>query len=425
LSVTSADTPRAPTVVLVSQGDELLTGQTVDTNAAWLGERLTERGFRVLYGVTAPDEHGYIVRAVAEAFAAADVVICTGGLGPTSDDLTAEAVAEVLGVPLALDEPSLERIRALYARWGRPMPDANIKQAMLPVGARVLPNDWGTAPGFLVERGSAAGFFVPGVPREMRAFWEHHILPDLEARFERPPMRRVVLRCMGIAESSLEERMRPLMGEPDLTVSFRTKLPENQVKLIFAPGAAGDRVEALTARALEAIGRSCFGIDTGPIAEVVGAALADRGETLATAESCTGGLVSAQITEIAGASRYYLEGACVYSNEAKIRTCGVDPEALAAHGAVSEVVARQLAEGIRARAGATYGLATTGVAGPSGGSPEKPVGTVHIALAAPAGTTHRHLKLAGSRDRITSMSAGLVLDLLRRHLQAEIDPDTN
>jgi len=414
--------PTTPTIVLLSQGDELLTGQTVDTNAAWLAERLTELGFKVLYGVTAPDETGAIERALTAAFEAADALICTGGLGPTSDDLTTACVARVAGVELALHQESLDRIKALYAHWGREMPQANVKQAMLPVGARVLTNDWGTAPGFewlhSGPGGACAGYFVPGVPREMRQFWEHYLRPALVARFERPPVRRVILRCMGIAESSLEERMQPFAGEPGLTISFRTKLPENQVKLIFDAGVETERADAVVARAREAIGSSCFGEGTGPIAEVIGAALAARGETLATAESCTGGQISAQITEISGASRYFLEGSCIYSNEAKVRTCGVDPEALAAHGAVSETVARQLAEGIRDRAGATYGLATTGIAGPGGGSPEKPVGTVHIALATPSKTVHRHLRLRGSRERITSMAAGLTLDLLRRHLQS-------
>ena len=420
-----------PTVVLLSQGDELLTGQTVDTNAAWLAERLTELGFKVLYGVTAPDETGAIKRAVAAAFAAGDVLICTGGLGPTSDDLTTECVADVARVQLALHQESLDRIVALYAHWGREMPQANVKQAMIPVGARVLQNDWGTAPGFeLVHTDgdhACVGFFLPGVPREMRQFWTHHLRPALVDRFERPHVRRVILRCMGIAESSLEERMRPFADEPGLTVSFRTKLPENQVKLIFDAGVDEARADALAARAKAVIGSSCFGEDTGPIAEVIGQALAARGETVATAESCTGGQISAQITDVSGASRYYLEGSCVYSNAAKVRTCGVEQAALDTHGAVSEVVARQLAEGIRDRAGATYGLATTGIAGPGGGSPEKPVGTVHIALATPEGTVHRHLKLRGSRERITSMAAGLTLDLLRRRLESgpEIDDATH
>jgi len=426
----------SPQVVLLSQGDELLSGQTVDTNTSWLADQLTDMGLRVARAATAPDDRAAIERAVREALtdvtesASGGAVICTGGLGPTSDDLTAEAVAAVTGRPLALHEPSLERIRALFAAWGRDMPESNVKQAMMPQGSAVLENRWGTAPGFMVEhaseRGTALAFFLPGVPREMRQFWTHHVQPALSARLEAPPSRRVLLRCMGIAESSLQQRLDPFLGEPGLTISFRTKLPENQVKLIFDPldgeeGVPEARVRDTLARALAVVGRSCFGADIdgpcGDIALVVGELLAARGETVATAESCTGGQVSAQLTAHAGSSRYFLEGACVYANAAKVRTCGVRQEDLDAVGAVSEEVARAMAEGIRDRAGTTYGIATTGIAGPGGGRPGKPVGTVHLAVATPSGTLHRRLGLRGVRARITAMSAGLALDMLRRHLQ--------
>ena len=409
--------PPSPPVALLSQGEELLTGQILDTNTAWLAERLSGLGFRVLYAHTTPDEPGAITRAIRAAYEAADVLICTGGLGPTDDDLTAACAAEAAGLSPTLDRASLERIEALYARHRQRMPESNAKQAMIPAGARVLANDWGTAPGFELICGDGVGYFLPGVPQELRAFWEAHVRPALLERFAPRPLRRVVLRCIGIPESSLGERMRPLAGEPGLSISFRTTPSENQVTLTFGPSVDPARIERTCTRAREAIGGACFGVDSGPIAQVVGEALAERGETLATAESCTGGRISALITAVPGASRYFIEGACVYANEAKIRTCAVDPEALTRRGAVSEIVARQLAEGIRARAGTTYGLSTTGVAGPGGGSPEKPVGTVYIALATPSGTTCRRLSLGGDRERITTMAASLSLDLLRRHLK--------
>jgi nicotinamide-nucleotide amidase len=265
----------------------------------------------------------------------------------------------------------------------------------------------------------------------MRQFWTHHVRPALEARYAAAPRRRVLIRCMGVSESSLQQRLNPFLGEPGLTISFRTKLPENQVKLIFDPRpgeveVSDARVRDTLDRALAVIGESCFGTDIdahcGEIGEVVGALLADRGETVATAESCTGGQISAQLTAIAGSSRYFLEGACVYSNAAKVRTCGVRQEDLDAVGAVSEEVARGMAEGIRDRAGATYGISTTGIAGPGGGRPGKPVGTVHVALATPGGTLHRELSLHGERDRVTAVSAGLALDMLRRHLQSSLNP---
>lgn len=420
--------PRPPTVFLLSQGDEVITGQTVDTNASTLSEWLTELGFLVTRRVTVGDVMDDIVAAIAEGLSAADVLICTGGLGPTADDLTAEALGRVLGVPLVLHEPSLEHIQAIFTMIGRRMSDANRKQAMLPEGATALQNNFGTAPGFSVEapragQAPSVGYFVPGVPREMKGMWAEHLRPDLIRRFELRPGRLVTFRCMGAPESALEEIMRPFQGIDGVTVGFRAMSPEVQVKLRVRPDVPEERLNPLIDQVRGAIGKAVFGVDTGPLEEVVVAALTARGETIATAESCTGGRLSAAITAIAGASSVFMEGACVYANEAKMRTCDVDAGALAQYGAVSEIVARQLAEGIRARAGTTYGLSTTGVAGPGGGTAEKPVGTVHIALATPEGTVHRQLRLGGDRDRITRYAAASALDLLRRHLQGALGED--
>jgi nicotinamide-nucleotide amidase len=420
--------PRSPTVFLLSQGDEVITGQTVDTNASTLSQWLTELGFLVSRRVTVGDVMEDIVAAIAEGLQSADVLICTGGLGPTADDLTAEALATVLGVPLALHEPSLEHIQAIFNLIGRRMSDANRKQAMLPQGATPLQNNFGTAPGFCVEspregQAPSVGYFLPGVPREMKGMWAEHLNPDLIRRFSLSPGRLVTFRCMGAPESQLEEIMRPFQGLDGVTVGFRAMSPEVQVKLRVRSDVTEGRLSPLIQEVQAAIGKAVFGVDTGALEEVIVAALIERGETLATAESCTGGRLSAAITSVAGASATFMEGACVYANEAKMRTCDVDAGALAQYGAVSEIVARQLAEGIRARAGTTYGLSTTGVAGPGGGTPEKPVGTVHVALATPQGTFHRQLRLGGDRDRITRYAAASALDLLRRHLQGVLGED--
>jgi nicotinamide-nucleotide amidase len=402
---------------ILSQGDEVLTGQTVDSNAAWLSERLTDIGFDMVLHLTVGDRQADIEAAMRQAHAAADVVIGTGGLGPTQDDLTAASAASVLGCELAFDQQALQNIKNIYAWLGTPMPDSNEKQAWLPSTATALYNAWGTAPGFHMDHGLGVGFYLPGVPREMRSFWKHLVRPALVERFELRPGRLVTLRCLGVHESKLAELCAPFESTEGFVLGFRTNLPENQVKLRVSPDVPTARVDEVVARLRAAIGKPVFGVDCGSIQQVLVQELTNRGETLATAESCTGGQVSAAITGVPGSSAVFLEGSCIYSNEAKIRTCGVDPDTLAEHGAVSEQVAVQLAQGIRDRAGATYGLSTTGIAGPGGGTPDKPVGTVHIACAHPGGVYHRKLSLRGNRDRIQRLTVGSVLDMLRRHHQ--------
>ena len=402
---------------IISQGDEVLTGQTVDTNASWLSEQLTELGFDMVLRLTVGDRSDDIVAAMRQAHAVADVVIGTGGLGPTQDDLTAECAARMAGCELAFDAQALAHIERVYAFLGTEMPPANQKQAWLPSAARPLYNGWGTAPGFVLEHGQALGFYVPGVPREMRAFWKHLLKPALVERFALKPGRLVTLRCLGVHESRLAEICAPFADLDGLVLGFRTNLPENQVKLRVSPEVPQARIDEVVAQLRAAIGKPVFGVDTGPIEAVLVQALQERGETVATAESCTGGQVSAALTSVPGASAVFLEGACVYSNAAKMRTCGVSEGLLGEHGAVSQALAVALAEGIRDRAGATYGLSTTGIAGPGGGTPDKPVGTVHIACAFPGGVHHRALALRGHRQRIQALSVGSVQDMLRRHLQ--------
>jgi nicotinamide-nucleotide amidase len=410
-----------PTALILSQGDEIVTGQTVDTNAAWLGSRLTELGFDVLGHVSVRDVRDEIVDAVRRASSVADFVICTGGLGPTEDDLTAEAVSVALGVPLALDEVALEHIRGMYARYGRPMPEVNSKQAWLPTGATRLDNDWGTAPGFAVECSGSLLAFVAGVPREMKALWTHRIQPLLRERFDLTPGRLVTLRTTGVGESNLQERI-GRFAHPSAVLSYRTMVPENQVKLRFRSRTPEQVVEAVVEDLAAKIGSPLFAIEGveghkgGSLIEVIARALTLRGETLATAESCTGGRVAMTCTSVAGSSAWFLEGAVTYSNASKARQLQVDPALIAVSGAVSAQVAHAMAKGVRQVSGATYGLATTGIAGPGGERPDKPVGTVHIALATPTDLVHRKLQLGGDRQRIQILSAAAALDLLRRHL---------
>lgn len=397
--------------VLLAQGDELTTGQTVDTNSNWLAGRLWALGIPVRRVITAPDRMEDLVEILAQAAALAPIVLCTGGLGPTRDDLTAEAASLAFARPLGVNPEARAQVEVTFSKWGRVLNEANQKQAVLPEGARVLENRWGTAPGFAIDLPASTLYFMPGVPREMKPMFETWVEPDLRARHDIAAPVLHIIRTIGLPESELEMRLRGL-DVPGLTIGFRTALPENQAKLLFrSEVSAGDRAAALE-EALRRLGSRAFGVDCGDLAEVVGEALVSRGETLALAESCTAGRLAAWVGSIAGASRYLLEGSVVYSNAAKTRSAGVDPALIAEHGAVSEPVARALAEGIRARAGATWGIGITGIAGPDGGTPEKPVGTVHVAVAGPGGTEHRALALYGDRDRITASAAANALFLL-------------
>jgi nicotinamide-nucleotide amidase len=414
-----------PTVEVLSQGDEVVTGQVADTNAAWLSEQLTHLGFEVVRHTTVGDKLDDIVGAMLSAAERADFAIGTGGLGPTDDDLTAQAVAAAFERPLALDEIAMAAIEAMYARFNRVMPEVNRKQALLPTGAVRLDNEWGTAPGFAVANPQCLLAFLPGVPREMRAMFPARVLPLLHERFELSPRRLVTLRTTGIGESNLQERI----GTPTddrYIVSYRTKLPENHLKLRIRADVPDDEVRAITHDIAGRIGSPLFSIEGlgapgGDLATVVGRHLLQHDQTLAVAESCTGGRIAAMCTSVPGSSGWFLEGAVTYTNAAKVRMLGVDASAIEANGAVSEVVARQMAAGARERSGATFGLSTTGIAGPGGGTDTKPVGTVHIALAHPGGTTHRRLSYGFGRARVQQLSAAAAVDLLRRHLSPSLD----
>ena len=407
-----------PSVVLLAQGDELTAGQTVDTNSAWLAQNLQRLGYQVKGIAICPHNPDSIRKALQRAAEQADLVVSTGGLGPTEDDYTAAAAAQWAGDELVLHSESLERIEQIWKSRNRIMPESNQKQAMVPSTCTVLTNRWGTAPGFFLDHNNTRAFFLPGVPREMRQFWSKHLEPLLCQNRSLQPRKRAVLRCIGISESQLQDRLKVLGLPEGVSIHYKTQLPENRI-IIDAPGAL-DQVgfEQVAQRVWEQIGTSCLGIDTPPLPELLSELLRERQETLSTAESCTGGRISASMTALPGASELFLEGVCAYSNAAKIRSCQVSPHTLETHGAVSKEVALELASGIRARSGSTYGIGVTGIAGPGGGSEKKPIGTVHLALATPSESIHKRLDLGTmGRDRIITLSAGLALDLLRRHLQ--------
>jgi nicotinamide-nucleotide amidase len=397
---------------VISQGEELVSGNLVDSNAAHICAALGALGLVPGRISCVGDELDSIRDVLREAAARSQVVVCTGGLGPTSDDLTAEAVAAAFERPLYEDAAALAQIEARYASRKREMPPRNRKQAWMPRGAAVLENLLGTAPGFRVEQGESALFFLPGPPFEMAPMLDSHVLPWVRARHTLVPRRTVLLRCIGLPESVAAQRMDGF-ERSGVTVGYRAALPEVHVKLHLEAAAQKDET-VLVAEARARLGDHVFGVNGGPLEDVVGELLASRGHSVAVAESCTGGRLGAALTARPGASAYFLGGALVYSNAEKTRQCDVPEDVLATHGAVSEPAARALAEGIRRRTGATWGLSVTGIAGPGGGTPEKPVGTVHLAVSGPEGIVHRKILAPYDRARIMRFSVGAALDLLRR-----------
>ena len=407
----------SPTVEILSTGDELLTGQIVDTNSAWLMDRLWDLGVMVRRKTLVGDDRQDLIAALRETTSRADVVVMSGGLGPTEDDLTAECVAAALGVALEEDAASLAAIRARFESLGRVMTPNNAKQARFPRGAAILPNRWGTAPGFAVRLGQAELVCLPGVPAEYKGLCEEAVLPRIATRAggEAPAAR--IVKLIGVPESHADEAMRPVMDAPanaGVRFGYRAHWPEIHVKWSVPGTGAAARADAILAEVRGIFGEAIFAEGKDELAALVVARLQARAERLALAESCTGGLVAQMVTSVAGASNAFDLGVVAYADAAKHGVLGVPEALLAAHGAVSEPVARAMAEGARRTGAATWGIGVTGIAGPGGGTEEKPVGTVHMAIAGPAGTTAWMKNFFGGRERVRKTAAYDVLNELRK-----------
>jgi nicotinamide-nucleotide amidase len=402
-------------VEILSTGDELLTGQVVDTNSTWLMDRLWELGVMVRRKTLVGDDRADLDAAIRETTGRADLVVMSGGMGPTEDDLTSECVAAVLGVPLELHPPSLHAIEERFRKLGRTMTPNNAKQARFPRGAEVIPNRFGTAPGFSAKVGQAEVVCLPGVPVEFKGLADEWLLPRLRAQVTDVPAARLV-KLFAVPESHADQAMRPIMDDPaneGVRFGYRAHWPEIHVKWSVPGPDAGVRADRILGEVRALFGDAIFGEGKDELAELVVGRLAARGERLAVAESCTGGLLAELVTQVPGASSVFDLGVVAYANASKERMVGVPAALLAQHGAVSEPVARALAEGVRAAAGATWGVGITGIAGPTGGTPEKPVGTVHVALAGPKGTEHAARAWRGARDRIRLTAAYDALNMLR------------
>jgi nicotinamide-nucleotide amidase len=404
------------TSAVLSVGTELSRGELVNTNAAWLAAGLTDIGFEVLEHAVVDDDRARIVATLERLSREVRVIVCTGGLGPTTDDLTTAAVADALRVPLVRDPGSLEHIRRRFEKFGRTMTASNEKQADFPEGAEILPNPLGTAPGFCVRIGQAVAFFMPGVPREMQRMFEEQVVPRVRAMAPNT-LYQIRLRTFGLPESAVNDRLAGLEeANPGVTLGYRAHFPEIEVKVLArtaSQAASREICERVAAEARQRLGEHVYGEGEDTFAGVVGRALRAKGYTLAIAESCTGGLVGAMVTREPGASDFLLLDAVTYANSAKSTVLGVNEETIRWHGAVSHEVAAGMADGARRVSGANVALALTGIAGPSGGTEAKPVGTVFLAVSGPSGTQVKERHFAGDRSQIQTLAAYAGLQMVR------------
>lgn len=404
---------------LIFSGDELLRGDIVNTNQAYLGQRLLDLGIFATHALTVADDFDAMVAGIRDALERhPEVLVLSGGLGPTEDDLTREAVSEATGRPLELREDLLEAIRAKFEARGFTMTDSNRKQALAPQGAVAIPLS-GTAPGFMVDHGETLIVALPGVPWELKEMWENTVEPRIGTRGsagEGHAVRRI--QVFGLGESIAAERLTdiPWRGS-DVEIGTRAALDELTIILRGPATPEGARrLDEIVARAREVLGERVFGVDGPGLPEIAGGLLLERGLTVAVAESCTGGLVGKRFTDTPGSSDYFLGGVTAYHNDVKMDVLGVPAGMLAQYGAVSEEVAAAMAEGVRALLHTDCALSTTGVAGPGGGTEEKPVGLVYIGSVVDGVTEVERLMLWGRRDQIRERAALAAVDLLRRRL---------
>lgn len=416
--------PVLRTAEVIAVGSELLGSTRLDTNSLFLSDRLAALGIELRAKAVVGDSRAHLAAMFSQALSRVDLVVLTGGLGPTADDLTRDVIAEGLGLDLLEDPAIVERLERRFASRGMRMPAINRTQAMVPRGAVALDNPNGTAPGLFIDAGQKVVLLLPGPPREMQPMVEALCRGALLARASDERVHRVALFLTGRGESHVEEISQPLYAP------WALETPPIETTILASPGqvelhlslrsndaeAAMARLTAARDTLAAALGSAVYSTDGTPLEQVVGQLLTERHLTIAAAESCTGGLLMSRLTDVAGSSAYVLAGVVAYSNEAKATLAGVDPALIAAHGAVSEPVAVALADGIRARVGSSIGVGITGIAGPGGGSPQKPVGTVVIAVSSADGAKVRTFSFVGPRAQIKFWATQAALDLVRRAL---------
>lgn len=403
---------------MICTGEEVLSGQIVDTNAAWFANAMMDLGIELQLRTTVGDRMDDLVRLFRERSRHADVILVNGGLGPTSDDLCAEAAARAAGVNLVEHRGWREHLEAWFASRNRTMPASNLKQCLLPESAVLVDNRTGSAPGFRLQIDRAWLFFTPGVPSEFKPMVQEHFIPFLQQRFSHKVATRLhKLLCFGHGESILAERLTTLTLPDGVTLGYRPTLPYVEIKVFARGNPAIAALDDLLPQIRTLLGEAVVTEEHPTLPSAVHALLTQSGQTLSLAESCTGGMLASQLVEFPGSSAYLLHGVVSYSNAAKERLLQVPHETLQQHGAVSAETALAMARGARAVLDSDHALAITGVAGPDGGSEEKPVGTVAIALCDRDRCWVQVLRLSQrSRGVIRAMSCAVALDMLRRHL---------
>lgn len=411
-------------IEIITIGDEILSGDIVNTNASTLSEALWSEGFEVTYHTSVRDDGVTMKEAFLVASRRAQLVVVSGGLGPTADDFTLEVVAKTFKKPLTPDENYLSYLKNLFRKWGRELSENNRKQALVPKGSRTFQNRVGTAPGVGLKFRQTQFYFLPGVPKELKQIFSDFVLPEiLTHRKHGEVFECKVLHCFGSAEADLDSALKDLyvnrLDIAGVRVGFRAHFPETLIKLSAwgkdSPTARKGIREA-EGKVRERIGKYIYGEGEATLEGVVGALLAEKQKTVSVAESCTGGLIANRFTNIPGSSRYFKNGVVVYSNEGKMAILGVSRDIIDKHGAVSPQCAIEMAQGIRRISKTDYGIAVTGIAGPSGGTHEKPIGTVHIALADSKGIQEKKYLFPHEREWFKLLASSIALEKLRREL---------
>jgi nicotinamide-nucleotide amidase len=408
---------------IISTGTELLLGETLNTSAHFLTGKLSALGIEVDYHTTVGDNPERLEQVLRQALGRTDLLITTGGLGPTVDDLTKELVAKVLELKMELDHSSLEQIKMFFGRRKAPMPLSNQKQAYFPKDAKILPNPIGTAPGAIIAKNGKTVIILPGPPFEMIPMFDNYVWSELQQKSEPDTVRmnERVLKVFGMGESAIEEVLADVMSLPNLSMALLAKRAEMHIRLVARSSKkTSEEAEEVLNRAEEEIrrrlGNKVFGRDQETMIGRVGQLLKNAQLTITTAESCTGGLLGAALTQEPGSSGFYLGGVVSYSNSLKQGLLGISEENLLKYGAVSEEVAKEMAAGIRSKVGSDLAISTTGIAGPDGGSVQKPVGLVYVGLATPEGVQVEKIQLYGERESVRQLTVQAALNRLRVHI---------
>ncbi|MDR3540143.1 MAG: competence/damage-inducible protein A [Desulfosporosinus sp.] len=408
---------------IVATGTELLLGETLNTSAHYLTGKLSSLGIEVDYHTTVGDNPDRLEQILRQAIGRTDLLVTTGGLGPTVDDLTKELVAKVLDLKMELDAFSLEQLKQFFARRKAPMPLNNEKQVYFPTGSKILPNPIGTAPGAIIKKNGKTVIILPGPPFEMRPMFDTYVWPELQRIIE-PHTERMnerVLKVFGMGESAIEEVLGELMSLPNLTMALLAKRAEMHIRLVArssqtTSGEASDALDRAEEKIRQRLGDKIFGRDQETMIGIVGQTLRNKHLTIASAESCTGGLLGAALTQEPGSSEFYLGGVVSYSNSVKQEILGVNEDDLKKFGAVSEEVAKEMAAGVRSKVGSDLAISTTGIAGPDGGSDQKPVGLVYIGLATPEGVQAKRFQFYGERESVRQLTVQAALNEVRQHM---------